>query len=182
MRWRIGPLLTATALFALVAVLAVGRPASAHSGAPLLILAEQAAGPYTISVWADPDVGNGRLFVEATVGGAQVPPETTVTARVWPDDGHLPEATYTGTRTSSPLGPERFTVRVPFDAEGVWWVQLAIRGPAGLGEVTFSVTATPAESPFSVASLLCLAPFAAIAALWWWGARRVSANPRGTGR
>ncbi|MDQ7031032.1 MAG: hypothetical protein Q9O62_15310 [Ardenticatenia bacterium] len=174
---RIGPFVLFLVLVALVGAPMVEQPALAHSGAPILVVAEQKVGPYIVSVWADPDVGGGRLSVEATLEeGAPVPAGTTVSARVWPDDGHLAEVTYTGTRTSSLLGPERFTIQVPFDAEGLWWVRLTLSGPAGTGETTFSVTATPPGTSLSLGSLLCLVPFLAVAALWWWGARRSTAT------
>ena len=46
----------------LLAALLAG-PAAAHDGPPYAVLVDQPAGPTSLSLWADPDVGLGTLHV-----------------------------------------------------------------------------------------------------------------------
>ncbi len=160
-------------LFGIIFAALVARPVRAHGGGPIPVLLGEQVGPYTLSVFADPDTGQGLILVEVAIDGKPAPEETTVTVRVWPEDDHAPATTYTAKREKPLLRQERFVVRVPFDAEGVWWVHLTVNGPAGKGETRFPLTVTPPGLPISPTTLVCLVPFFALGALWWWGARKM---------
>ncbi|NOZ28903.1 MAG: hypothetical protein GXP39_12745 [Chloroflexi bacterium] len=137
----------------------------AHSGAPYPVLLEEPAGPYVVSVLADPDVGTGTFLISlALPDGVAAPADTEVWVWVRPEDGHAAEAGYAVGREGPPARG-RFVARVPFDAEGVWDVRLTLDGPAGLGEATFQVRVTP-PGPGWATSLVCMVPFLLIGALW----------------
>jgi cytochrome c oxidase subunit 2 len=145
--------------------------ARAHVGAPYPVLLEQAVGPYIVSALADPDVGVGTFIVQATLaGGESVPADTVVTLWVWPEDGHADETDHQAQRQETRKG-ERFVVKVPFDAEGMWQVRLVLEGAVGRGETTFRVRVTP-PGPGWVTTLVCLLPFIALGGLWLIGALR----------
>lgn len=139
--------------------------ARAHTGAPYPVLLEEPAGPYLVSALADPDVGEGTFYVQvAPADGTALPAGTRVTLRTWPEDGHLAEAVYEGTQEDTRYG-ERFVVEVPFDAEGMWQVELAVDGPAGAGQATFGVEVTSAGTAW-LTTAACLVPFVIAAFLW----------------
>ena len=162
-RWQRGVLLLALLLMGL----AWPSVAQAHFGAPYPVLLEQTVGPYTVSALADPDVGIGTFIIKATLSGTKpVPDDTVVMLWVRPEDDHMGEAEYQVQRQE-----ERFVAKVPFDAEGMWQVRLAVEGAAGRGETTFRVRVTP-PGPRWATTLLCLLPFAALGGLWLVGALR----------
>lgn len=175
---RLGKLLLVIgSLVAFLLAALMARPVSAHSGGPSPVLLGARAGPYTLSVFADPDTGQGVILAEVDVNGQPAPDGTSVTVYVRPDDNHAPESAHVATREKPLFGRERFVARVPFDAEGVWHVRLVVDGPAGHGEVNFSLTVTPPG--FNFARFLCLVPLLALGALWWWGARKAAPQREG---
>jgi len=149
----------------LLALLARPGAARAPPGAPYPVLLEEPAGPYLVSALADPDVGEGTFYVQvALVDGGAVPAGTQLTLHTWPDDGHLPAAAYEGAREDTRYG-ERFVVEVPFDATGMWQVELAVDGPAGQGQAAFGVEVTPAGINW-LTTVACLVPFVLAALIW----------------
>jgi hypothetical protein len=153
------------------------RPALAHVGAPYPVLLEQPVGPYVASALADPDVGTGTFYVLVSLPDDQpIPPGTSVTLWVEPEDGHQAPAGHPAEREETRYG-ERFVARVPFDAEGPWQVRLVIDGPAGAGETSFTVRVTPSGIGW-LASVACLIPFLILAALWMRGALRQRSEAR----
>ena len=169
--------LTAAISFAFLIGLLLPPTAQAHSGGPYPVLLEEPAGPYVVSVLADPDVGVGTFIVQAVLsGGGTVPADTEVTLWVRPQDGHAPEAGYRARRQQTRDG-EAFVAGVPFDAEGVWQVRLVLEGTAGRGETTFNVRATPPGRRWLTA-VLCLLPFIGLGALWLVAVLRSPRRPR----
>ena len=155
----------------LLALLAWPSAALAHVGAPYPVLLEEPVGPYLVSALADPDVGTGTFYVLVSLAdGEPVPPDTTITLWVAPEDGHQAETAHAAKREATRYG-ERFVAKVPFDAEGPWLVRLVIEGAAGVGETAFPVRVTPSGVGW-LATVACLLPFAGLGALWWRGARR----------
>jgi hypothetical protein len=146
-------------------------PALAHVGAPYPVLLEQPAGPYVISALADPDVGVGTFLIKVTLAeGQPVPPDTTITVWVMPEDGHMPETGHPAERQLTRDG-ERFIAKVPFDARGPWRTRFEMAGAAGQAAIGFSVEVTP-PYPGVVTTLLCLLPFVLVGILWAAGALR----------
>ena len=111
----------------------------AHGGGPFPVLWEEAAGPYIVSVLADPDVGNGVFIITISLSeGEMAPADTKVTVWVRPQTGNLNEVGYSAEFKQSWTG-ESFVVNVPFDSEGFWDVRLELDGAASRGDITFTV-------------------------------------------
>jgi hypothetical protein len=145
--------------------------AGAHVGAPYPVLLEEPAGSYLISALADPDVGQGTFYTLLTLAdGEAAPPGTKLTIWAEPQDGHRGAVQVLAERQQTRYG-ERFVAEVPFDAEGPWEVQLALAGPAGQAEISFTVQVTPSGIGW-LATLACLVPFVILGGLWWRGTLR----------
>ncbi len=152
-------------------LLALPGVARAHAGAPYPVLLEEPVGPYLVSALADPDVGAGTFYVQVALSGGAAPPAgTTVAIRTWPEDEHLPAATYEAARDDTRYG-DRFVTEVPFDAEGLWQVEILIAGPAGEGQAAFGVEVTPAGTNW-LTTVACLLPFVLAALIWLRAALR----------
>jgi len=153
------------AAFLLLGLLAWPGVARAHTGAPYPVLLEEPAGPYLVSALADPDVGEGVFYIQvALADGTAAPAGTRVTLRTWPEDGHLSAMAYEGAQDDTRYG-ERFVAEIPFDAEGLWQVELVVDGPAGEGEAAFGVEVTPSGTGW-LTTVACLLPFVAAALIW----------------
>lgn len=152
---------------ALLAALALPSAARAHEGPPFPILVDQRVGPYLVSVWTDPDIGTGIFYVvvETPSGAAFVRP-TAVRVAVTPASGRLAEAVYDAREEPVRRGA-RFYAEVAFDRGEVWRVRVIVDGPAGGGELTSQVEATPDGSIGPVGLALYSFPFVLIAVLWW---------------
>lgn len=145
--------------------------ALAHSGAPIVVARELQLGNYLVErLLADPDVGGGTFEVTMTVDGAAPPEGTVVRFGGEPLDGASPALSAEAQR--SPDDARTFIATLPFDREGEWRLFLAMTGPAGDERYEWTMRVTP-PGGFSPVSLLCLLPFAAAGALWWWGTRRM---------
>jgi hypothetical protein len=146
-------------------LLAAAPPAAAHEGPPYPIIVDRTAGPYVVSVWADPDVGIGSFYVmlDPPAGGT-VPEETTVEVIVQPESGRLPEARHAATRQRTRQRVQ-YLAEVPFDSQERWRVRILLWSARGRGEVAASVEVTPPGlGPFDL--LLYLSPFVAVGLLW----------------
>jgi hypothetical protein len=152
---------------ALCLVLLVPAVACGHDGPPFPLVLDEKAGPYKLSVWADPDVGTGTffVFVESADGGQAE--DVTVSVSVRPKSGRLAETSYTAQRQE--VGRRvQYLAEVSFDAQEYWQVRFGVKGPAGKGELTAEVEATPpglGRWDFAV----YLFPFVLLAALWAYG-------------
>ena len=149
----------------LVLVLFCPAPASAHEGPPYPILVDQAAGPYLISIWADPDVGVGTFFVilEAPAGST-LPEEIGVEIGVQPISGRLAEAHYDATREAV-RERVQYKAEVPFDRQELWRVRVFVQSSVGRSELTTDVEVTPpGYGRWDL--LIYLFPFVAIGLLW----------------
>ncbi len=176
-RWRIIARRALPFVLAVFGWLAWAWPALAHVGPPYPILLDEPVGPYVVSSLADPDVGIGTFVLAITdAQGQPAPPDTRVVLSVRPLDGHAAPASHIAQWQRVRDG-ERFIARVPFDAEGVWQVQLSVEGTAGRGEISVDVRVTPAGISW-LSSLLCLAPFLLVGILWIVGAHRQQRRPQ----
>ncbi|GAB4513171.1 MAG: hypothetical protein Kow0047_24740 [Anaerolineae bacterium] len=143
--------------------------ALAHSGAPYPIVLDEPAGPYRVTVLADPDVGNGTFEITVTLASEEPAPEgTEVELYLQPVDGHAAAQIYPAQRRAD---DEAFRASVPFDAEGEWTGQLIVRGPEGEAQLPLLVRVTPPGRGW-VTSLLCLLPFIIIGLAWGVAATR----------
>jgi hypothetical protein len=152
---------------------------TAHRGAPSPIVVDQRVGPYVASVWTDPEVGTGPLYVvlEAADGLTFTPP-SAVRVGVAPVSKRLPEVVHDAHPEPVRRGA-RFMTDVVFDRAERWDLRVLIDGSAGGGQLTSQVEAMPnaAAGPFVL--VLSLLPFLAVAGVWWRAAaarRRIGAE------
>jgi hypothetical protein len=146
--------------------LLAASPAAAHYGPPFPILVDRPAGPYVVSVWADPNIGTGTFFVilEAPKG-KRLPARTRVRIGVRPVTGRLPEVLYE-TELQPVRRGARYYTAVQFDQGGMWHVRCLVDGSEGGGELTADVEATPAGVLGPLGSLIYLVPFLGVGGLW----------------
>jgi hypothetical protein len=144
---------------------------NAHAGPPFPIVVDQPVGPWKVSLWTDPDIGTGVVFV--ILDGPSQPRSVRVSAR--PVDGGLPEAIYETERQGRP-GDARYFTKVKLDHGGMWRLQATIDAPQG-GSVAAEVEATPdgVLGPWELG--LYLLPFLAVGFLWGKAVLRRRRNP-----
>jgi hypothetical protein len=152
--------------------LALAGSGRAHQGPPFPIVMDYKTGPYTVSVWTDPDIGIGRFFVllgpNATEARDAVVDKVTVCVR--PQSGRLPEVCYIAARQEE-RGREQYYAEVEFDRQEIWDVRVTVAGPDGSAEVTAAVEATPPG--FGAWDLLLYGfPFILFGGLWAYAALR----------
>lgn len=150
---------------ALASVFVLCAHASAHEGPPYPLFVDKKAGPYLLSVWADPDVGTGTFFIaaEPAQGGA-LGDDLQVSVCVRPASGRLGEACY-GAERDGVRDRAQYKIGVPFDRQEVWHTRVILRSLRGAGEAAADVEATPPGlGRWDI--LLYLFPFAAVGFLW----------------
>jgi hypothetical protein len=157
-------------------------PVAAHQGPPFPLVMEERVGPYVVSVWAHPDIGTGTFWVNLDpVPGQTLPQGNAVRVYAQPVSGRLPEACYVGERQYN-RDHQQYLVEAVFDSQDLFRVRVVIDGPAGMGQVTSEVEATPAG--FGGWDLLFYAfPFLFLAGFLVYGVirrRRALAAPAAT--
>lgn len=147
----------ATALF----FLSFSVHALAHDGPPFPIVVDQQVGPCVISVWTDPDIGEGSFFI---ITQAPPPNDLTVQVAVQPTSGRLPEATYAAVREDL-KGQVQYKTMVKFDVQENWRVRVSLQSAQGNGETIAFVEPTP-DGLGRWDLLIYLLPFLAIGFIW----------------
>ena len=135
--------------------------AFAHDGPPFPIVVDQQVGPSVISVWTDPDIGEGSFFV---ITQAAPPSDLTVQVSVQPASGRLPEATYAAVREDL-SGQVQYKTMVNFDAQENWRVRISLQSAQGSGETIAFVEPTP-DGLGRWDLLIYFLPFLAIGLIW----------------
>jgi len=140
---------------------------AAHRGAPSPIIRDQRVGPYVVSVWTDPEVGRGPMYVvlEAADGLTFTPP-SAVRVGVAPVSGRLPEVLHDAHSEPVRRGA-RFMTDVAFDRAERWNLRVLIDGSADGGQLTSEVEALPNASAGPFVLVLSLLPFLAVGGVWW---------------
>jgi hypothetical protein len=168
---RIGPLI--------VWVLVIASPAFAHSGPPFPIVLTETRGPYSISIWTDPDssdngiaAGQFWIIIEPPTTRASIPEGTRATVTVRPLDSTPPA----GPRASEPAmhattEPVRGDVTnqfamVTLDHEGPFAVHVDVDGPLGRAVVDSRIDATYDLRPAPYMIAWYLVPFVLAGVLW----------------
>jgi len=153
------------------AVLAMAAAArlAAHDGPPFPILSDHAAGPYTISIWTDPDATSdgspgGQFWVLLKGRSGALPRETRAQVTVTPRTGG-------GRARTARTEPVRGDVTNQFaalvlDREGPFAVTVGIEGPLGAAGVDASVDATYDLRPPPYMLGVYVLPFVAVGVLW----------------
>jgi hypothetical protein len=143
---------------------------AAHDGPPFPIVSTRTAGPYTISVWTDPDTtddgtAGGQFWVTLeAAGGGTVPAGTIATVSIRPLDRSGPPLE----ERTAPVGRDagRQFAALVMDHEGRFAVRVIVDGPAGRAQVEGEVAATYDLRPAPGLVLVYLFPFVALGALW----------------
>ncbi len=141
-------LLLLTLLGVCLAVLAFPAPAAAHEGDLLAtepLFTRQAAGPYQVTVVADPHIGETIMMIMVSYDGGVLPVDTTASVTIQPADEQIPAARY----PASKLG-DRFIAQVPTAVPGFWVASVELDGMAGNGQTVFNMqVAAPSIQPSS---------------------------------
>jgi hypothetical protein len=150
---------------AALVVLAFPQQALAHDGPPFPIVVDQHVGPCIISVWTDPDIGQGSFFIMINPPpNGSIPSDLNVQLLVQPVSGRLPEATYRAEREDL-RGQLQYKTLVNFDVQEKWRIRVKLDSARGSGETTAFVEPTP-PGLGRWDLLLYLLPFLAIGFLW----------------
>lgn len=152
---------------ALLATTLPAPPALAHEGPPFPIIVDEPVGPWSVSVWTDPDIGIGTFYVvlEPLDEDAEIPAGTRVSIGVRPVSGRLEEAVSEATPEPVRYG-ERHVAEVAFD-RGEWWdVRILVQAPGGSGELTARVEATPDGTIGPIGMVFYMLPFLAVGFIW----------------
>jgi hypothetical protein len=142
------------------------HPAAAHEGPPFPIIMDVRAGPYLVSVWTDPDIGEALFFVVLETPDGGLPPEPAAVS-MWaePIDGRLPRASYSGRRQTL-RNRMQYELHPLFDERRQWRVGFQIRNADGrMEEVQAQVESTPPGwGPWDL--LIYAFPFGLLGTLW----------------
>jgi hypothetical protein len=166
-------------LVAALAIVAASPTLRAHSGPPFPIVTDAVRGPYTISIWTDPDAtddgsAGGQFWVvlALTPKDARIPPDTRVivsTRAVEPPDKYGRRAP--GVAVRAVAAPVRDDTGNQFAAlvmnrEGPYEVRVDIDGPLGRAVIDSRVDATYDLRPPPYMLAWYLAPFLLVGFLW----------------
>lgn len=155
----------------------LAAPAAAHEGPPFPMYVDRALGPYSVSLWADPDVGTGTFFVLVDAPAGADADDTEADLYVRPARSSRPEAHWKALREPTRRGL-RFVARPVFDTEEEWDVRLVLSGRRGRGEAAQGVDVTPPDAG-PAGMWLYMLPFLAVGFLWGkalWARAGVSAR------
>jgi len=140
----------------------------AHQGPPYPILINHPFLEYKLSLWADPDVGEGtfQLFLEG--GLEQKKNELTIDLVATPVI-QLKERNQNIIKLQSKAifqKPDQLNAILPFPTEGMWIVTFMIKHKEiTLHDFSLEIEVTP-PGPTKLEFLLYLFPFAAVAFIW----------------
>ena len=163
------------ALIVAVVVLVAQRTLFAHSGPPFPIVTDAVRGPYTISIWTDPDAtdngvpgGQFWIVINPSSTSATLAADTRATISVQPSTPPSPsQATAHATRTE----PVRGDITNQFGAvlmnrEGPYAVHVEVTGPMGAASIDTMVDATYDLRPAPYMLVWYLFPFLVAGFLW----------------
>jgi hypothetical protein len=154
-----------------LAVILAAAPAAvrAHDGPPFPILSDRLAGPYTLSIWTDPDAtddgsAGGQFWVRLQGSKSRLPDATRVTVSVRPLDR-------SGAELTAQAAPVRGDVTNQFaalvmDHEGPFAVRVTVEGPLGSAAADAAADATYDLRPAPYLVILYAAPFVLVGILW----------------
>jgi hypothetical protein len=159
---------------AILALCLLGLPAmsAAHSGPPFPIVSASQAGPYTLSIWTDPDAtddgtpeGQFWVVLESIDEQAVAPEAISVRVTIRALDREGAEAL---TAVAAPVDGRvtRQFALLLMDHEGPYAVRVEVDGPLGRGTIESQVEATYDLRPPLALLFVYLLPFVALGGLW----------------
>ena len=143
----------------------------AHSGPPFPIMPNRTAGPYDVSIWADPDATDdgsaaGQFWVLLQPAAKTVPiaADTRAEVSVAPID----RTGATRARKTDPVNGDvtRQFAALVLDHEGRFSVHVSIDGSLGRADVDAEVDATYDLRPPRAMLVVYLMPFLLVGLLW----------------
>lgn len=150
-------------------------PLAAHSGPPFPIVTDAARGPYTISVWTDPDAtddgapgGQFWIVIASAARGVALPEETRASLSVRPIAPPPESRAQVQTTRAEPVRGDvgnQFGA-VLMDHEGPFAVHVEVIGPLGQAVVDSMVDATYDLRPPPYMLIWYLVPFLLAGFLW----------------
>lgn len=155
----------------LALALAAPAAAGAHAGPPYPIIANQAAGPYLVSVWVDPDATDdgstgGQFWVMLRLAdGRPLPAATRVRVSIAPATS--PNATRATDGDPVDGDVARQFAALVMDHEGRFAVRTTISGGAGPASIDAEVDATYDQRPPPALLAVYLMPFLIVGFLWF---------------
>lgn len=159
-----------TFLLGLTALAVLAPRANAHEGPPYPICVDEPVGPITLSIWADPDVGEGTFFyyVEPPLDGVRVEAFAQFQGLAGADGeagvGEL-EARGVSADPDQRAAYQQIGT-LPFERRGDWKMTFSVlRGKESLGQVQLPVEVTP-PGLGRLYLLWYAIPFFAAAAIW----------------
>lgn len=143
----------------------------AHSGPPFPIVTSRVAGPYSISIWTDPDTTDdgraaGQFWVEvaSTDRSAAIPSGTQATVMIRPLDRDGPPREQRAEPVNGSVARQFAALMI--DHEGPFAVHVSVDGPLGRGDVDSQVSATYDARPAPWLISVYLIPFVGVGVLW----------------
>lgn len=144
---------------------------SAHSGPPFPIVNDRVVGPYSVSVWTDPDAtddqtaaGKFWVTVQPAARGIALPESTQVGVSVTPLDRAGPQRSATAERINGDV--RRQFAALLMDHEGRYRVHVTIDGALGASNVDADTDATYDLRPRPILTVLFIAPFLLVGFVW----------------
>jgi hypothetical protein len=160
---------------AALALVTAGTVLRAHSGPPFPIVTDAVRGPYTISIWTDPDAtGDGTpggqfwIVLAPSATGATLPADTRATISVRPAAPPSPSRSATHSTRTAPVRGDitnQFGA-VLMDHEGPYAVEVEVTGPLGPATMNAMVDATYDLRPPPYMLIWYLFPFLLVGFLW----------------
>ncbi|MEZ6002861.1 MAG: hypothetical protein R3F33_01630 [Planctomycetota bacterium] len=152
------------------ALTALAPAASAHDGPPYPICVDEAIGSLTLSIWADPDVGEGTFYyyVEPPADGVRVQAVARFQGVVSADGSSIPGDIEVRGISQDPeaRAPYQQIGTLPFEHRGDWKVTFLVeRGEQVLGQIELPIEVTP-PGLGRLYLLWYAIPFFAAAAIW----------------
>lgn len=162
-----------------------------HHGVPSRVVGNQRVGPYVASLWIEPEVGDGAIYVILDAAGS-VPftPPSAVRVAVAPASARIGEVVQEAHLESArSAAGARYMAQLMFDRPERWNVRVIVEGPAGGGQLVSQVESTTNAAMGLFGVSLASTPFVLVAFVYWraWLARRrttpaLSLEPRLTRR
>jgi hypothetical protein len=152
----------------------------AHNGPPFPIVSNQIVGPYTVSVWTDPDStddgsAGGQFWVTVHPADLQSPLPAATTVMVLLEPADRAGAQSRASAQAIDDDPARRFAALVMDHEGRFRVRVTIAGPLGSAFVDSEVDATYDQRPPPAMIAVYLLPFLLVGFLWvklLWRRRR----------
>lgn len=138
----------------------------AHEGPPFPILVDHPFGQSKLSVWADPDTGEGTFLIYPEDVPAHV--ELLFEIKATPKDKNEPRLKSTALMAQSGNEKHSYTAILPFPTEGFWNITVQVKNKQNgniLTSVIIPVEVTP-PGPSKTEFAVYLVPFLLVGAIW----------------